>query len=102
LSAAPFSSGVSERGRWNTQILSLASIVMPPTWPMIQLFGSGFGQNGSTLNFGPSASAGRARENSSNASIATGARNNERACVISVPPFPRTFAACIIRRGARI
>src|SRR6202044_434868 len=52
LNVAPFSSSVSERGRWNTQILSCASIAMPPTWPRIQLFGSGFGQYGSTRNAG--------------------------------------------------
>src|SRR5579863_2663008 len=44
LSVAPFSSSVSERGRWNTQILSEASTEMPPIWPRIQLFGNGFGQ----------------------------------------------------------
>src|SRR5882762_5908026 len=31
---------------------------MPPVWPMIQLFGSGTPHNGSTWNFGGSASAG--------------------------------------------
>ena len=32
----------------------LASAVMPPTWPMIQLFGSGFGQEASTAKVGMS------------------------------------------------
>jgi hypothetical protein len=30
---------------------------MPPTWPMIQLLGNSFGQDGSTLNFGGSGAA---------------------------------------------
>ena len=60
VSAAPFSSSVSERGRWMTQMWSLESTVMPPTWPRIQLFGSGFGQDASTAKVGTSpASAGR-------------------------------------------
>src|SRR5450432_4287230 len=54
VSAAPFSSSVNERGRWNTQMCPCGSAVMPPTWPMIQLFGSGFGQDASTANFGTS------------------------------------------------
>src|SRR5437879_2198677 len=59
VSAAPFSSSVNERGRWMTQIWPCASTVMPPTWPRIQLFGSGFGQDASTANVGMSpASAG--------------------------------------------
>ena len=53
-SAAPFSSSVSERGRWITQIWPCASTVMPPTWPRIQLFGSGFGQDASTAKVGMS------------------------------------------------
>jgi hypothetical protein len=73
VSAAPFSSSVSERGRWNTQILSCASIAMPPTWPRIQLFGSGFGQNGSTRNAGLWAPAGMIAANS-NASVAANQR----------------------------
>src|SRR4030095_6141656 len=52
--AAPFSSSVSERGRWITQIWPCASTVMPPTWPRIQLFGSGFGQDASTAKVGMS------------------------------------------------
>src|SRR5689334_3628607 len=55
--AAPASSFVRDRGRWLIQIWSCASTVMPPTWPMIQLLGSALGQNGSTLNVGPSACA---------------------------------------------
>src|SRR4051794_32817213 len=31
-----------------------ASVLMPPTWPMIQLFGSGFGQDASTAKVGTS------------------------------------------------
>src|SRR6186713_1928670 len=54
VNAAPFSSSVSERGRWITQTWPCASTVMPPTWPRIQLFGSGFGQEGSTANVGMS------------------------------------------------
>ena len=54
VSAAPFSSSVSERGRWITQIWPCASTVMPPTWPRIQLFGSGFGQDASTAKVGMS------------------------------------------------
>src|SRR5690242_10331077 len=59
--AAPASSLVSERGRWLIQIWSCASMVMPPTCPMIQLLGSALGQKGSTLKVGPSAAAGEAR-----------------------------------------
>src|SRR5277367_4793595 len=71
LSAAPFSSSVRERGRWNTQILSCASIVMPPTWPRIQLFGNGFGQYGSTRNAGLWAWA-EGRPNNSTAQVKIG------------------------------
>src|SRR4029077_20944116 len=60
--AAALSSSVSERGRWNTQILSCASTEMPPTWPRIQLLGSGRGQYGSTRNAGLCAWAGRAAD----------------------------------------
>src|SRR5580704_1892632 len=56
--AAPASSLVSERGRCSTQMWSCASTVIPPIWPMIQLLGSCLGQEGSTLNSGPSAAAG--------------------------------------------
>ena len=52
VNVAPFSSSVSERGRWIIQICPCESTVMPPTWPRIQLFGSGFGQDGSTANLG--------------------------------------------------
>src|SRR5689334_19924179 len=31
---------------------SYLSVAMPETWPSSQLFGSGFGQNGSTWNWG--------------------------------------------------
>src|SRR4051812_2116378 len=37
-----------------TQICPFESAVMPPTWPMIQLFGSGFGQLASTAKVGTS------------------------------------------------
>jgi hypothetical protein len=52
LSVAPFSSLVSERGRWITQICPCQSTVMPPIWPMIQLLGRGFGQEASTVKVG--------------------------------------------------
>ena len=52
VNAAPFSSSVSERGRWMTQMWPCASTVMPPTWPRIQLFGSVFGHDGSTAKVG--------------------------------------------------
>src|SRR5689334_21115665 len=52
LRLAPFSSSVSERGRWITQIWPCQSTVMPPTWPRIQLFGSCLGQLGSTAKVG--------------------------------------------------
>src|SRR3954454_16882936 len=51
---APFSSSVSERGRWITQMWPCQSTVMPPTWPRIQLFGNGFGQDASTAKVGTS------------------------------------------------
>ena len=41
-----------ERGRWYTQMLSCESTVRPPTSPMIQLFGSGFGHAGSRTKLG--------------------------------------------------
>jgi hypothetical protein len=69
-SVAPFSSGVTERGRWNTQMSSFLSMNMPPTWPMIQLLGSGFGQNGSTLNVGGAACAAIAPTHRTSASTA--------------------------------
>ena len=74
VSVAPFSSSVSERGRWITQIWPCQSAVMPPTWPMIQLFGSSFGQDASTAKVGISpacAERGRAA-----APIRTAARRN--------------------------
>src|SRR6266852_40986 len=52
--AAPNSSTVSKPGRCRTQMWSWRSTAMPPTCPMIQLFGNSLGQNGSTLNFGAS------------------------------------------------
>jgi hypothetical protein len=55
LRLAPFSSSVSERGRWITQIWPCQSTVMPPTWPRIQLLGSCFGQEASTAKVGISA-----------------------------------------------
>src|SRR5699024_1024483 len=84
LSVAPFSSSVSERGRWITQICPWASTVMPPTWPMIQLLGSGFGHEASTANVGmPSAAAGRGRMLKADAARQTAAalakRSSERA-----------------------
>jgi hypothetical protein len=56
---ARFSRASSELGRWLIQIWSWASTKMPPMVPMIQLYGSGCGQVGSTWNFGGSAEAGR-------------------------------------------
>src|SRR6516225_1178919 len=56
---ARFSRASSEPGRWLIQIWSWESTKMPPMVPMIQLFGSGCGQVGSTWNFGGSAKAGR-------------------------------------------
>src|ERR1700753_4213839 len=35
-----------------TQMCPWESTVMPPTWPRIQLFGNGFGQDASTVNLG--------------------------------------------------
>ena len=35
-----------------TQMWPCASTVMPPTWPRIQLFGSGFGHDASTAKVG--------------------------------------------------
>src|ERR1700760_906116 len=37
-----------------THMCPFESTVMPPTWPMIQLFGSGFGQEASTAKVGTS------------------------------------------------
>src|ERR1700753_547398 len=37
-----------------TQICPCPSTVMPPTWPMIQLLGNGFGQDASTAKVGTS------------------------------------------------
>src|SRR6185437_9170103 len=54
LKDAAFSSSVSVRGRWMTQIWSCASTATPAAWPMIQLLGSGLGHEASTWNFGPS------------------------------------------------
>src|SRR5262249_12413777 len=51
---AAFSSSVSVRGRWLTQTLSCASTATPAACPMIQLLGSGFGQDASTWNLGKS------------------------------------------------
>src|SRR6185312_9258942 len=51
---AYFSASTSERGRWMTQIWPCESTVMPPICPMIQLFGSCFGQDASTANVGTS------------------------------------------------
>src|SRR5690348_208 len=61
---AAFSSSVSVRGRWMTQMWSCASTATPAACPMIQLLGSGLGQAASTWNFGPStASAGAIASN---------------------------------------
>ena len=54
LKLAAFSSSVSERGRWMTQMWSCASTATPAACPMIQLFGSVFGHDASTWNFGKS------------------------------------------------
>ena len=54
VSVAAFSPSVSERGRWTTQIWPCQSTVMPPIWPMIQLFGNCFGQEASTAKVGTS------------------------------------------------
>src|SRR3981189_3318578 len=50
--SAARSRGVSEPGRCTTQMRSYLSVAMPETCPSTQLFGSGFGQNGSTWNCG--------------------------------------------------
>ena len=55
--SAARSRGVSEAGRCTTQMRSKRSVAMPETWPRIQLFGSGFGQNASTWNCGTLSSA---------------------------------------------
>ena len=94
-SAAPFSSSVSERGRWNTQMLSWASTVMPPIWPRIQLLGSGFGHCESTLSPGPSAfDASGARSKAANARAA---QVSARAMIIEVL---RAACCSVIRRAA--
>jgi hypothetical protein len=51
---------------------------MPPTWPMVQLFGSGFGQDASTANVGMSP-AWLAR-GSADAPISAAARKTAKAC----------------------
>ena len=61
---APASVALRERGRWYTQMLSCESTVRPPTSPMIQLFGRGFGHPGSGTKLGavpPGAGFGRVR-----------------------------------------
>src|SRR5690606_7686499 len=50
--AAPSSSTGLLRGRCSTQMLSFRSTSTPATCPRIHLFGSCFGQLGSTANFG--------------------------------------------------
>src|SRR3954447_4677810 len=55
--AAAFSRRDRLRGRCMIQTWSRSSTATPATWPSVQLFGSGFGQNGSTSNFGTSAAA---------------------------------------------
>src|SRR5712671_1705502 len=52
LVAASRSPRVRLLGRWMIQTWSRSSTAMPPTCPSVQLFGNGFGQNGSTSNFG--------------------------------------------------
>src|ERR1051326_4114280 len=49
---APTSRSLKEDGRWMIHTWSRLSTWTPETWPRIQLFGSGFGQNGSTWNCG--------------------------------------------------
>jgi hypothetical protein len=59
VNSAARSRGVSVSGRCTTQMRSYLSVAMPATWPRIQLFGSGFGQEASTWKRGTSsASAG--------------------------------------------
>ena len=55
IEAAAFSRRDRLRGRCMIQTWSRSSTATPATWPSVQLFGSGFGQNGSTSNFGTSA-----------------------------------------------
>src|SRR4051794_23403228 len=78
LRVAPFSSSVSERGRWITQIWPCQSTVMPPTWPRIQLLGSGFGQAASTAKLGTSPAV-AVRDSVSAPIEATAAIQNETA-----------------------
>src|SRR5262249_59688653 len=72
LCSAARSRGVSDAGRCTTQMRSYLSVAMPETCPSSQLFGSGFGQNGSTWNCGTAvwAKAGPATSTSTAASHA--------------------------------
>jgi len=67
---AAFSSSVSVLGRWITQMWSCASTATPAAWPISQLFGSGFGQDASTWNFGASAASAGAIESAPAISVA--------------------------------
>src|SRR6266550_2429315 len=51
-SSKPRSSLTFEDGRCRTQMWLSLSTAIPPTWPMIQLLGNGFGQEASTLYSG--------------------------------------------------
>jgi hypothetical protein len=50
---------------------SYLSVAMPATWPSSQLFGNGFGQNGSTWNCGTSSARSCAADAIDNAAART-------------------------------
>src|SRR5262245_25023757 len=60
---------------------------MPPIWPSIQLLGSCLGQLGSTLNSGPSATAGGAPANVPTPTTKASAMNLAK-CVFLIVDFP--------------
>src|SRR5580700_5602034 len=56
VNSASSSISVRSLGRSNTQTLSSLSTAKPVMPPIFHLFGSGFGQSGSNLNFGAASS----------------------------------------------
>src|SRR5580704_10661131 len=80
---------------------------MPPIWPMIQLLGSCLGQEGSTLNSGPSATAGREVARTPNAAPGPSRKALERSLIdvsrnmrMTMPRHP-VLSHPILRRHAR-
>src|SRR5262249_10681191 len=92
---AAFSRGRATKvaGRCTIQMRSSLSTARPATWPRIQFFGSGFGQNGSTWNFGISAAHACPGRKAPTAAVMMTYDNTLRTTPGSSPCFDREVVA---------